>query len=227
MATVESNVSFLPEKDPSTHPEVERRGGYDCQFVGEIPQDGQCPECGLVYRSPHQTTCCGKRICEGCVEKIKVSSKQCPFASCNAAEISSFLDKACVQWLGKYKVNCPNKREGCKWEGRLSDLDHHLNLEPTTEKQLKGCLFSRIKCCFCFESFERHFINNHQSRECPKRPYECEHCGYSASFEEVTQQHFNECPSAPVTCPNNCELVVFRSDLEHHRNHVCPLEIEL
>ena len=42
----------------------------------------------------------------------------------------------------------------------------------------------------------------------------------------MTQQHSNECPSAPVTCPNNCELVVFRSDLERHRNHDCPLEIQ-
>ena len=143
--TVESSVSSLPEKDLSTH-----------------PQDGQCPECGLVYRSPHQTTCCGKRICEGCVERIKASSKQCPFASCNAAEISSFLDKTCVQWLGKYKVSCPNRSEGCKWEGRLADLDRHLNLEPTTEKQLEGCLF-RIKCRFCFKSFGCCFIDTDQS----------------------------------------------------------------
>ena len=165
---LESNVSSLPEEDPSTHPKVERRGGYDCQFVGEIPKDGQCPECGLVYRSPHQTTCCGKRICEGCVERINASSKQCPFSPCNAAEISSFLDKACVQWLGKYKVNCPNRSEGCEWEGQLADLDHHLNLEPTIEKQLKGCPFFRIKCRFCFELFERRFINTHPVERVPQ-----------------------------------------------------------
>ena len=136
------------------------------------------------------------------------------------------LRQACMQLLSNYKVNCPNSSEGCEWEGQLADLDRHLNLEPTTEKQLEGCQFSRIKCRFCFKLFERRIINNHQSSECPKRLYECEYCEYSATFEEVTQQHSNECPSAPVTCPNNCELVVFRCELEHHRNHDCPLEIE-
>ena len=220
--------SSLHEENPSTRPEAGRsqwRSGYDCQFVGEIlPEEGECPICHRIYSDPHQMRCCGKRICRGCVEKIKAKSQPCPF--CKEVDVSPYPDKAHMQSLGSYKVNCPNRSEGCEWEGQLSDLDRHLNLEPTTEKQLKGCLFSTIKCRFCFKLFERRFINTHQSNECPKRPYECTYCEYSATFEEVTQQHSNECPSAPVTCPNNCELVVFRSDLEHHRNHVCPKEIE-
>ena len=215
-------------KDTSSQAVMDRssqqRGGYDCQFVGQIPQDGQCPICHLVYRHPHQMRCCGKRICAGCVGKIKESRTPCPL--CNEAEVSSYLDKACMQLLSDYKVNCPNSSEGCEWEGQLADLERHLNLEPTTEKQLKGCQFSKIKCRFCFKLFERRIINNHQSSECPKRPYECDYCEYSATFEEVTQQHSNECPSAPVTCPNNCEIAVLRCELEHHRNNDCPLEIQ-
>ena len=231
-SSAESDSSSLHEKDPSTRPEAERsqcRGGYDCQFVGEIlPEEGECPICDLIYSDPHQMRCCGKRICGRCVEKIKAKSQPCPF--CKEVDVSPYPDKAHMQSLGSYKVNCPNRSkhnssEGCEWEGQLSELDRHLNLEPMTEKQLKGCLFSKIKCRFCFELFERHFINTHHSQECLKRPYECAYCEYKASFEEVTQ-HSNECPSAPVTCPNNCELVVFRSDLERHRNHDCPLEIE-
>ena len=41
---------------------------------------------------------------------IKASGKQCPFSPCNATEISSFFDKACVQWLGNYKVSCSNAK---------------------------------------------------------------------------------------------------------------------
>ena len=232
-SSIDSDSSSLHEEDPSTRLEAERsqwRGGYDCQFVGEIlPEEGECPICHLIYRHPYQMRCCGKRICGGCVEKIKAKSQPCPF--CKEVDVSPYPDKAHMQYLGSYKVNCPNRSkhnssEGCEWVGELAELDRHLNLEPTTEKQLKGCQFSRIKCRFCFELFERHFINTHQLRECLKRPYECEYCEYSATFEEVTQQHSNECPSAPVTCPNNCELVVFRSDLQRHRNHDCPLEIQ-
>ena len=232
-SSAESDSSSLHEEDPSTQPEAERsqwRGGYDCQFVGEIlPEEGECPICDLIYSDPYQMRCCGKRICGGCVEKIKAKSQPCPY--CKEVDVSPYPDKAHMQSLGSYKVNCPNRSkhnssEGCEWEGWLSDLDRHLNLEPTIEKQLEGCPFTRIKCGFCFELFERRFIDTHQSRECPKRPYDCEYCEYSATFEEVTQQHSNECPSAPVTCPNNCELVVFRSDLDRHRNHDCPKEIE-
>ena len=223
----DSDSSSLHEEDPSTRPEAERSqwcSGYDCQFVGEIlPEEGECPICHLIYRHPYQLHC-GKRICKECMETIRAKSQLCPF--CNEVDVTSFPDVAHMQYLGRYNVNCHNRSEGCEWEGELSDLDRHLNLEPTTEKQLKGCLFSRIKCHFCFELFERRFIDSHQSRECPKRPYECEYCEYSASFEEVTQQHSNECPSAPVTCPNNCELVVFRSDLQRHRKHDCPLEMQ-
>ena len=226
-SSAESDSSSLHE-DPSTRPEAERsqwRGGYDCQFVGEIlPEEGECPICDLIYSDPHQMRCCGKRICGGCVEKIKAKSQPCPF--CKEVDVSPYPDKAHMQSLGSYKVNCPNRSKGCEWEGQLSDLDRHLNLAPTTEKQLKGCPFFEIQCRFCFKSFECRFINNHQSRECPKRPYECEYCKYSASFDEVTQQHSNECPSAPVTCPNNCEIAVLRCELEHHRNHDCPLEMQ-
>ena len=213
-------------ENPSTQPKadlLQNRGGYDCQFIGEIPQDGQCPICHLIYRHPHQMRCCGKRICAGCVENIKASKKPCPL--CNEAEVSSYLDKACIQLLNNYKVNCPNNSEGCEWEGQFCDLENHLNLEPTTEKQLEGCPFSKIKCRFCFKLFERHIINNHQSTECSKRLHMCAYCEYSASFEDMTQ-HSQVCPSAPVTCPNNCEIAVLRRNLEHHQNHDCPLEIQ-
>ena len=151
-SSVESDSSSLHEEDPSTRPEAERqwRSGYDCQFIGEIPPPdvGKCPKCRRIYSDPHQMRCCGKRICGGCVEKIKAKSQPCHFRNCNEVDVSSYPDKAHMQYLGSYKVNCPNSSEGCEWEGQLAELDRHLNLEPTTEKQLKGCQFSKIKCKF-------------------------------------------------------------------------------
>ena len=148
-SSIDSDSSSLHEEDPSTRPEAERsqwRSGYDCQFVGEIlPEEGECPICHLIHRHPYQLRC-GKRICKECIEKIRAKSQLCPF--CNEVDVTSFPDVAHMQYLGRYNVNCPNRSKGCEWEGQLADLDRHLNLETATEKQLKGCLFSRIKCKF-------------------------------------------------------------------------------
>ena len=112
--TVESDSSSLHEEDPSTQPETEqpqRQGGYDCQFVRETPPDeGECPICDRIYSDPHQMRCCGKRICGGCVEKIKAKSQPCPF--CKKLDVVSFPDKAHMQYIGSFKVNCPNSSKG-------------------------------------------------------------------------------------------------------------------
>ena len=128
-----------------------------------------------------------------------------------------------VSMESRGKVTCSNSSKGCKWEGKLADLDRHLNVKPTTKKQLEGCPHSEIECCFCFEVFERCFIDIHQSNECPKRECKCVHCEFVASFEEMAR-HSTECPSAPITC-KNCEKEVLQCDLEHHRNNDCPKEI--
>lgn len=45
-------------------------GGYDVEFVCAIPSDYICPICQLVCRDPVQTTECGHRFCESCLEPI-------------------------------------------------------------------------------------------------------------------------------------------------------------
>lgn len=45
-------------------------GGYDVEFVSALPQDYVCPICQLACRDPVQTTECGHRFCESCLEPI-------------------------------------------------------------------------------------------------------------------------------------------------------------
>ena len=217
---IKSDISSLREEDSSRQRDAEhsqRREGYDCLFIGEIPPDGYCTVCSRVYCNPHQMRCCKGRICARCVEEVKASSKPCPL--CNAAEISPVPDTDHMLSLGTYKVNCHNSKEGCEWEGQLSELDSHLNLEPTTEKQLEGCLFSKIKCRYCPKVLERLFVDTHQFSECPKRPYECENCEHS--FEDLSQHQSQDCPNAPMTCPNNGKSVAVQHD---NHNHDMPVE---
>ncbi len=53
-------------------------GGYDVEFVSTIPPDYICPICQLVCRDPVQTTECGHRFCENCLEPI-LRSEICSF----------------------------------------------------------------------------------------------------------------------------------------------------
>ena len=56
-----------PSSSNTTRPVI---GGYDVEFVSTIPEDYICPICQLVCRDPVQTTECGHRFCESCLEPI-------------------------------------------------------------------------------------------------------------------------------------------------------------
>ena len=59
---------------------------------------------------------------------------------------------------------------------------------------------------------------------CPKRTWNCEHCGLKCAFDEGEEVHWSECKLFPEPCPNNCEVRnVARMNVEQHRT-VCSLE---
>ena len=53
---------------------------------------------------------------------------------------------------------CPNRREGCIWNGSETELENHLNTENlTTDNWLEGCEHAIVKCIFCHdEEKKRH-----------------------------------------------------------------------
>ena len=202
------------------------RGGYECEFLERPPKTVQCecPVCLLVLREPHQATCCGYSFCETCVKRVKEDKKCCP--TCNKADFNIFANKGLQRSLNEYHVYCCQRREGCDWVGELAQLNRHLNLQPPPEKLLVGCQFVEVNCTYCVQPFQRHDVQTHQSDDCPKRPYTCQHCNkYADTFEAVTQNHWPVCPFFPLSCPNNCELVLQRQQVEDHVSQDCPLTL--
>ena len=130
---------------PQDHPPVRASkpphpSGYDCEFVGEHPQEQyKCPICLLVLRDPQQVTCCGKSYCKVCIDRVVKDGKPCP--TCNAVAFSIFPNKGLRRTLDGFRVYCSNKDEGCEWVGELGDIERHLNSKPSPERQLEGCLF--------------------------------------------------------------------------------------
>ena len=201
-------------------------GGYDCEFL-ERPSSklvqADCPICLLVLREPHQVTCCGYSFCRGCIQRVRDAQNACP--TCGE-EIISYPNIGLKRTLLALIVRCSRRGLGCEWEGELGELDRHLNQHPPLEKLLEGCQFSDVECTVCLQPFQRRYLKAHQSEDCPKRPFACQHCKqHEATFEEVTQSHWPECPSFPLPCPNNCDLVLQRHEVEQHIRQNCTLAL--
>ncbi|XP_064400049.1 TNF receptor-associated factor 4-like [Halichondria panicea] len=198
--------------------------GFDCEFVKPPPSEfvqSECPVCLQIIREPHQVTCCGKKFCKACIEHIIVIRKLCP--TCNE-KFSSFADKALKQSLYSLKVHCSHQKDGCEWTGELRQLDEHLNTDPQP-KRLDRCQFVEIDCIFnCGDKLQVRNIENHQSEDCPKRPFGCEHChSYESTFDDVTNNHWPMCGSFPVPCHNQCGSTIQRQNIDSHVTDECLL----
>lgn len=200
------------------------QGGFDCEFVEKPPKvfQSECPVCLQVLREPYQATCCGYSFCRVCIERVKVRNTPCP--CCKEEEFDHYSNKGLQRSLYEFKVKCTNKDQGCQWVGELGQLDKHINLKPAEENQLQGCQFAQIKCIYCYELFQRQNIQDHQSEECPERPFTCEYCGnFESTYEDVTNNHWPVCDKYLVPCPNSCGETLQHQNVENHTADECPL----
>ena len=61
---------------------------------------------------------------------------------------------------------------------------------------------------------------------CPKRPWRCQYCDFTAAYSVGANEHLPQCPKFPEPCPNRCEVgTVQRCDLESHLATECPLQL--
>ena len=135
-------------------------GGYKHEFVDPPPDELCCLVCALPYREPHLLGCCGKKICEPCIERVRLVGKPCPF--CRSQPIMTLLDKELRAKVLDLKVFCLNKSSGCAWLGELRDLQYHVG---------KKCEFEDEACRYgCGRRFPRRTLTKHESDECPQRP---------------------------------------------------------
>ena len=102
--------------------------------------------CLQIIRDPYQVTCCGNSFCRVCIERIKTDNKHCP--TCNEENITVFPDKRLQRSLYDFEVYCTHKDKGCNWTGELRQLENHLNENPQLDRELEGCLFTRVDCKF-------------------------------------------------------------------------------
>ena len=200
-------------------------GGYDCKLLEVPPTTVQveCPVCKLILKEPCQISCCGYGFCQSCILKVKDRSKPCP--CCNMKDFNYFMDKRLKRLLNELKVSCVHQGEKCTWDGKLGELQKHLNVSPSNEDQLEGCKYVGIECLYCIELMKRSEIEKHQEN-CLKRPFGCVYCErYTSTYEDVTTKHWSECYYFLLPCPNSCGVTTPRHNFENHVNNKCPLTV--
>ena len=144
-------------------------GGYDYRFVDPPSKSLECSICLLVVHNPHVTTCCGNHFCQSCVSPIQGDRKPCPL--CKEPGFTTFLHKGVAREVNALKIYCPNKPQGCDWQGELGQVEKHLN--PEDESKERGCGFVMVDCKYkCGDRFQKRLVKKHETENCYKRPSE-------------------------------------------------------
>ena len=111
---------------------------------------------------------------------------------------------------------------GCRWTGTIGTLDNHI----------ATCQFALVPCPNKCEDDKgagdlhlmRKDLDNHLKTKCPKRKYECQHCGEKGTYASVTEDHDKVCNKKIVPCPNKgsgCPLSMERGKTKQHLRSVC------
>ena len=195
-------------------------GGYDYEFVDSPLDRIICVICHLPSRDPFMTECCGHVFCKSCLDKAKAVQRVASCSMCKDKYFKTFCNKQIYREVQGLLVYCTNKGKGCEWEGKVKDIQAHLDNDD-------GCRFEAIKCPNdCEELIQRQLLSHHVKSECSHREVECQYCSNKVKFLFVDSTHLEECPKLPLPCPNGCgkSEVILREDMEAHKKE-CPLEM--
>ena len=123
------------------------------------------------------------------------------------------------QHFEDHQTTCPSRPFSCEYCGHSSTYqDVVTNHWPECPQYPLPCPNS------CEDSpIERQHFEDHQTT-CPSRPFSCEYCGHSSTYQDMVANHWSECPQYPLPCHNSCEdSPIERQNLEDHLNKECPL----
>ena len=192
--------------------------GYDSDdysFIDSV-DEYKCAICHCFTKEPTLTSCCGNHYCQSCIERVLQQRRPCPL--CSKSRFNVFLDKKQKRRILALKVHCTLRSQGCEWTGTLGDLDTH------TDLTYGSCGYVRIECSQCRRRIQRRKLDGHKERDCPKRPWKCNHCEYETTHDRQ-RHHTSVCTRFPVPCPNSCQRErIERGQLDDHLKH-CPLQV--
>ena len=200
--------------------------GYGCDVFNSPQQyEVQCPICLQVFRDACCVSCCGQYFCRECIEYVRRKRKRCPL--CNNEDFTVRDGEAKEESLRGLRFRCSHRRSGCEWTGELRNYEPHLNADATPSRALSGCEYVKLPCADCGEVCVRFCMPSH-AEFCPQRQYTCPYCrNWSATYQEVVEEHWPNCELYPVLCLNECGAKPSRRNMEVHLSEYCPLTVTL
>ena len=200
--------------------QLEEVVGYNCEFVEHVPKELQtdCFICLHVLRDPQMVDCCCYRFCNRCIQQVLNNFNRCPL--CNQRNPTIVADKQLARTLKQKEVKCTHHRKGCKWIGKLSLLDDHLD----TVRRVEGCFFKNMRCMYCNILLQKNEIEDHESN-CLMKPTVCEYCTEYQCLRHELAQHWESCSLYPILCPKGCGATVTHLSISQHYEVSCSLAI--
>lgn len=197
----------------------------DVEFVDGEAENWECPICKLILFHPQLLSCCGNHFCEACVRQLQ--NRPCPL--CGHPSFTALLDKGRQRAVLQAKTFCPNRNNGCEWEGELRHILAHL-LGPTSPRSSSRlCEYEPVPCPnnACKEKVFRTNLDQHEARECLYRTLVCQYCNnVETTFKELSEVHWAECPDFLVPCPNACGVEeIRRRDVKTHLDRDCKAQM--
>ncbi|XP_062567709.1 TNF receptor-associated factor 2-like [Saccostrea cucullata] len=195
-------------------------GGYPVEIFTNENFDRKflCNHCSLILRDPVQSYC-GHRFCRSCMESIIRSNEQVRCQSCieegTMDEEYSILkmdqmfpDNAVRREMGAMPAKCINPK--CTWKGTFKQYEGHM----------AECKFKPVPCQQCGMPIEPQALQDHMTKECPKRRVPCKYCQTEITMEDM-EKHNLECPKFPIKCDSCGKKKIQRDKMQHHIDKEC------
>ena len=205
------NLAENERSDPRERPasdQTEKLPEQEYDFIEDLPQDFFCPVTFELLRDPQLTTCCGHLLSRRVVTKLQQEGKPCPV--CKDPSFPSVPNKHFKCKVEELKVRCPHKRNGCKWEGELGNLDQHSNCCPKRPWQCQNCDFRGT-----YDIGTTDHLPN-----CTKYPEPCPNqCDIGTVPRCDMEKHLTECPLQLVECEfaqAGCQEKIPQQELSRH-----------
>lgn len=212
---------------------ADKAGGYDYELVCTSGQERYvCWICHNLLREPTLTSCCGQHYCWACLQTWleQRGHKTCP--QCRE-EFNYIVNQERKRDVLDLQVKCTYSTLGCRFKGKLRNMDDHV----------VSCSNTEIKCKLkCKKKIKHVDHEKHVKEDCLNREYTCEFCKYKSTYSKITGEtamtshntptrakipaekgHYATCPEYPKTCPNECGTTTERKLLQAHCA-TCPEE---
>ena len=198
---------------------VNRNGKY-CGYKLELISDNIsadlrefliCAECKGISRKPRNWR--GNTFCEMCVPEQRIVPEVL-LVDIDPIPVQYYgdIDKRVENKVAILNSRCPLSGEGCSWEGKLRQIEEHL----------EECLKVRVECQLEFGiPIEIKIYEQDNRVVCPLKMKKCDYCKQKVQANEENR-HKGKCqrhPDTEVPCPYKelgCEAIVLRKNMNTH-----------